>query len=316
MNFDIKDMQLFLKIADTGSLTQGAKEQARSLSAASSRLKSLEGQLGTKLFYRDNNGLTLTAAGNTFRVHAANIVKEYELTRKLFSSNQSHGAGQLRVLANAASIAEIVPDILATLLKSDGEVRVDVHPRNARQAIRGVLDFESDLALITGDEDLFELNSIHFSTDYIGVIFPVGHALDRTELPRLADVVKHRQLSIYGSTLKDFISEHVEAAQLQVDFRVLLDSFDPIARLVESNAGVSIIPESVALRLCQKYRLKCLRINEPWAFRQRRAVFGELEFLSFHARQFLNILTRKYFPIETHSLGLEDMLESRSPKAP
>ncbi len=309
MDFDIKDMQLFLKIADTGSLTQGAKERARSLSAASARLKLLESQLGPKLFYREPGGLTLTSSGEMLLAHAKNIIREYELTRKKFSAKQAHGTSRLRILANATSIAEIVPDILVSMLKRDGNVSVDVFPRNAKQAIRGILDFDSDLALITGDEDLCGLNSINFFTDHISVLFPWEHELSSAQAPRLSDIVKYPLLGIYGSTLTDFIREHVEASRLHAEFKILIDSFDPIARLAEANAGVAIIPESVAQRLCQKYRTKALRINEAWAFRERRAVFGDIDFLSFHARTFLNILIEKYFQIDANSVALEDMIE-------
>lgn len=309
MEFDIKDMQLFLKIADTGSLTQGAKERARSLSAASARLKMLEHQLGTKLFYREPSGLTLTSSGEMLLAHAENIVKEYELTKKHFSAKQLHGNSRLRILANATSIAEIVPDILVQMLKRNQSISVDVFPRNAKQAIRGVLDFDSDLALITGDEDLTGLNSIKFFTDYISVLFPWKHELDSIQTPGLAEISKYPLLGIYGSTLTDFIKEHLDASHLQGDFKILIDSFDAIARLAEANAGVALIPESVSQRLCQKYQLTYRRIHEPWAYRERRAVFGNLDFLSIHAREFLNTLIEKYFNLQSGSFTLEDKLE-------
>lgn len=309
MEFDIKDMQLFLKIADTGSLTQGAKERARSLSAASARLKMLENQLGTKLFYREPSGLTLTSSGEMLLAHAQNIVKEYELTKKHFSAKQLHGNSRLRILANATSIAEIVPDILVEMLKKYPNISVDALPRNAKQAIRGVLDFDSDLALITGNEDLCGLNSINFFTDYISVLFPKGHELEKINEPRLIDILKYPFLGIYGSTLTDFINEQVEAARLEANFKILIDSFEPLARLTEANAGIAIIPESVAKRLCEKHNVRYLKIHEAWAFRERRAVFGSLDFLSFHAREFLNILIEKYFKLEAGSFHLEDKLE-------
>ena len=311
MNFDIQDMQLFLKIADTGSLTQGARERARSLSAASARLRSLEHQLGTKLFYRDPNGLTLTSAGQAFLVHSRRIIDAYEVARKHFSRKEAGGVSRLRILANAASISEIIPDLVIALLKKDSNVNIDVSPRNARQAIKGILDHESDAALITGEEDLTGLNSILFSTDYIAVVFPPGHALASIAQPKLTDIVRFPLLSIYGSTLIDFIMEHIRNAKLQAEFRVLLDSFDPITRLVEADAGIAIIPESAALRLCSKYAVQTRRLDEAWAVRERRAIFGDFEFLSTQARDFLNILVGQYFDLDSDAVRLEDLVEPR-----
>lgn len=312
MNFDIQDMQLFLKIADTGSLTQGAKERARSLSAASARLRSLEHQLGTRLFYRDPDGLTLTSAGQAFLLHARKIVEAYEVARRQFASSHRAGASRLRILANAASISEIVPDLLIALLQRDADVHVEVHPRHARQAIKGILDHESDAALITGNEDLGGLNSVLFSTDYISVVFPNGHALAAIERPRLADIVRFPMLGVYGSTLIEFIEEHLRAARLQAHYRVLLDSFDPIARLVEANAGVAILSEPAAARLCGRYAVQMRRLDEDWAVRERRAIFGDFALLSVQARDFLDILVEKYFGVARGAVRLEDMVERAS----
>ncbi len=312
MNFDIQDMQLFLKIADTGSLTQGAKERARSLSAASARLRSLEEQLGARLFYREPSGLSLTSAGETLLVHARRIVHEYELTRAHFSSKEPKGMSRLRILANAASISEIIPDLVIALLGRDSNVNIDVYPCNARQAIKGVLDHEADVALITGNEDLCGLNSVLFSTDHLAVVFPHGHPLGTIARPKLHEIVQFPLLSIYGSTLIDFLQEHIRNAGLQAQYRVLLDSFDPMTRLVEANAGVAIIPESTALRLCTKYKVQAHRVDEDWAVRQRRAIFGDFAFLSAPVREFLDILIEKYFGPQSGAVRLEDIVEPQA----
>lgn len=312
MNFDIQDMQLFLKVAETGSLTQGAKERARSLSAASSRLRSLEDQLGARLFYREPNGLSLTSAGETLLVHARRIVQEYELTRAHFSSRELNSTSRFRILANAASISEIIPDLLIALLSRDGNVNIDVYPRNARQAIKGVLNYEADVALITGNEDLCGLNSVLFTTDHLAVVFPNGHPLGAIAQPKLHEIVQFPLLSTYGSTLIDFLQGHVRSAGLKAQYRVLLDSFDPMTRLVEANAGVAIIPESTALRLCTKYKVQAHRVDEDWAVRQRRAIFGDFAFLSTPARDFLSILIEMYFHVQHGTVRLEDMVEPQT----
>lgn len=309
MHFDIEDMQLFLKIASTGSLTQGAKEHARSVSAASTRLKTLENQLGAKLFYREVNGLTLTSAGQEFSVHARKIVNEYELTKKLFHRKGQSATAHLRVLANAASISEIIPDLVIALFKKNSQITIDAQPRNSLQAVKGILDHEADIGIITGNEDLSHLNSIIFSVDHLAVVYPQGHALASVQRPRLQDAVPYPFLSIYGSTLYEFIRHHLKNEQLEANFRVLLDSFDPITRLIEAGAGVAIIPESVALRLCSKYAVQSARLHDAWALRERRVVFGDLDFLSPPAQAFLRVLVEKYFGMDDAQIDILSLLE-------
>lgn len=63
MHFDFADLRLFARIAEEENLSRGAKKTFLSPAAASSRLKALEDQLGTRLFYRESKGLSLTPAG-------------------------------------------------------------------------------------------------------------------------------------------------------------------------------------------------------------------------------------------------------------
>ena len=70
MRLDFFDLQLFLNIIDTGSLTRGAERSAISLQAASERIKKLEQYYKTHLFTRHATGVRLTIAGQTFAEQA------------------------------------------------------------------------------------------------------------------------------------------------------------------------------------------------------------------------------------------------------
>ena len=56
MRFDFFDLQLFINILSTGSLTKGAERSAISLQAASERIKKLEHHFEVSLFTRHATG--------------------------------------------------------------------------------------------------------------------------------------------------------------------------------------------------------------------------------------------------------------------
>lgn len=309
MHFDIADMQLFIKVAEAGSLTQGARDQARSPSAASARLKSLESQLGARLFYREPNGLTLTSAGELFLAHAKRIVAEYELTKRVFHNRSFGGDEHLRIVANAASISEIIPDALLELLNRNPEMTIDVQPKNTVQSIRSILDNEADVALVAGAGDFASVNSILFTLDYLCVVAPNGHPILSADRKNLQEIAKHPMLSISGSTLYAFMNEKFKEANTEGRYRLLLDGFEPIIRLIEANAGIAVLPESVAIRYRRKYNFCHVRVDEEWAFRERRILFGNAEFLSPGALDFIQIIIRKYLASEPDGRPLEDFLE-------
>ncbi|MCV6610073.1 MAG: LysR family transcriptional regulator [Amphritea sp.] len=63
------DLNLFLRIAETGSITEAARQQGTSTAAASTALKRLEQQLDVQLFIRSTRSLRITPAGEKFLFH-------------------------------------------------------------------------------------------------------------------------------------------------------------------------------------------------------------------------------------------------------
>ena len=59
-----RNLELFIKVAEYGSITKAAKALYITQPAISNALAKLEGELGVKLFFRDKrNGLLLTEVG-------------------------------------------------------------------------------------------------------------------------------------------------------------------------------------------------------------------------------------------------------------
>src|ERR1700760_582254 len=65
MRFDLVDLQLFIAVADSRSITGGADRSHLALASASARIKGLEDALGVILFKRGRRGVELTAAGES-----------------------------------------------------------------------------------------------------------------------------------------------------------------------------------------------------------------------------------------------------------
>ncbi len=61
MRFDLVDLQLFIAVADSRSITAGASRAHLALASASARIKGLEAALGVALLKRGRRGVELTA---------------------------------------------------------------------------------------------------------------------------------------------------------------------------------------------------------------------------------------------------------------
>ena len=88
MRLDFFDLQLFLNIVDSGSLTKGAERSSISLQAASERIKKLEQQYTVSLFTRHASGVKLTIAGQTFAEQASLLIQQRKQLEQIKSGTQ------------------------------------------------------------------------------------------------------------------------------------------------------------------------------------------------------------------------------------
>jgi len=73
---DFRWLQDFLSLAEAGNFTSAADSRHSSQPAFSRRIQSLESWLGVELIDRSHYPTVLTPAGETFRLHAAELVKK------------------------------------------------------------------------------------------------------------------------------------------------------------------------------------------------------------------------------------------------
>ncbi|MBC7732186.1 MAG: LysR family transcriptional regulator, partial [Bacteriovorax sp.] len=82
---DITLARTFLEIVSSRSFVQAADRLHITQTAVSARVKTLEEELGRKLFVRNRAGASLTPAGELFIRHALALVQVWERARQQVS---------------------------------------------------------------------------------------------------------------------------------------------------------------------------------------------------------------------------------------
>ncbi|WP_247350410.1 LysR family transcriptional regulator [Ralstonia pseudosolanacearum] len=294
MHFDFADLRLFSRIAEEQNLSRGARRAFLSPAAASARLKALEEQLGTRLFYRDNKGLSLTPAGEKLLRHARVIERQFEHVRSDFEEFSKDEVGHIRIFANTTAVTEFMPEVLATFMAERPAVTVDLQERLTRDIIRGVLDGSADLGIISGPIQSDELEVVHFSTDKLVLCTPVGHPLATADRGiAFADTLDYPHVSLHeGSTLHAFLTELVRDQRRRLQIRIQVRSFEAMCRMVETGVGIGVVPLSAALRHRKTMQLEIVELADAWAIRERAVIVRDLEGLPGCARALIDELMK------------------------
>jgi DNA-binding transcriptional LysR family regulator len=293
MHFDLADLRLFIHIAESPSLTQGARRAFLSPAAASTRIKALEQQLNTRLLYRDSRGVELTPAGERLLQHARLIMRQVDYLKSEFADYGADSAGHIRIFANTTAVTEFLPEVLAGFMAGRPGVTVDLQEKLSRDIVRGVLDGAADLGIIAGPVEVQDLQVLHFSTDKLVIVVPVGHPLAERPSATLRQTLAFQHIGLHdGSTLLSFLRDHVERMGEQLSLRIQVSGFEAICRMVEAGVGIGILPESAARRHSRTMKLVTVELDEPWAVRERSVLVRELEALPGTVRALIDLLRR------------------------
>ena len=144
MNIPWDDVQLFLAVAETGSLSSAAKRLQVGQPTVSRRLAQLEYLLGYTLFRREAGGVALTSAGARL-VEPAKKMADWagEITRVASSSDRSP-AGVVRVTAAPGVAFDVLAPFAAVVKAKHPKLQLEVLSAvNQLDLARG----EADLAL-------------------------------------------------------------------------------------------------------------------------------------------------------------------------
>lgn len=280
MHFDLADLRLFIHIAESPSLTQGARKACISPAAASARVKSLEQSIGSRLLYRDSRGVELTSSGQLFLQHARVIMRQVEYMKTEFTESGAEAAGHIRIFANTTAVTEFMPEVLAGFLAERRGVTVDLQERLTRDIVRGVLEGATDLGIVAGPVKSESLQVLRFSTDRLVLVTPLDHPLASRRKVKLAEIAVYPQIALHdGTTLLRFLREQVELLGHSLSMRIQLYSFEAMCRMVEAGVGIAVLPESSARRHQRTMKLTVINLDESWVVRERSILLRDLEAL-------------------------------------
>jgi DNA-binding transcriptional LysR family regulator len=269
MRFDLVDLQLFVAVADSGSITHGATRAHLALASASARIKGLEADLGVTLVRRRRRGVELTAAGESLRDHARTIMHQVAMMQGDIASFASGVRASVHLLANTSGLSEHLPKALASFLREYPDISLDIEERESVDIVGAIAGGAADLGFAAEHALPEHFERFSFGEDRLMLVAPKRGAFSTR---RQIDFIEVTDCDFVGLTNATALAVHIgrHAARLGVRLRVRarLRDFDAICRMVAAGVGVAVVPEAAAKRCAQTMPITLLAIRDSWANRQ------------------------------------------------
>lgn len=295
MRYDLTDLKLFLRVAETGSITAGAEQTHLALASASARIRGMEDTLGVPLLVRGRRGVEPTAAGRTLLHHARAITQQMERMRADLGEYATGLKGHIRLLCNTSALTEYLPDALADFMAKHPQVNIDLEERLSREIVQALRNDLADVGIISDAVDNSGLEIALLRKDRLVLVMAPGHPLARRVGRRASvafgDVVDEEFIGLAGdSALQQHIGEHATRLGARLRYRVRVRSFDAVCRMVAVGNGIAVVPESAAQRSRDASAVKVLGLSDSWANRRQLLATRSYAALPGYAKELVDAL--------------------------
>ncbi len=247
-------IQLIVKISETGSFTKAGEELHMTQPAVSRAVATIESQLGTKLIKRNKkNGLFFTDVGERVLINFRNILGELQKVDELIAAEQGLEIGKVHIGAYPTACTRFIPKIIRTMEDKYPGLEVKISEGSVDQVKEWLRSKSVDVGMIIPPVEDFDI--VPLTKDQLIVIMHSSNPLYQKEtigIPDLQDedIIIGRggyEVQIH-SLFKDF--------KLKPKVRFVIDYIDTALCMVQEGLGITIttkknilsLPENVVFR--------------------------------------------------------------------
>ncbi|MBT2526197.1 MULTISPECIES: LysR family transcriptional regulator [Streptomyces] len=250
---DPRRLRILRAVADHRTVTAAAAALYLTPSAVSQQLAALEQETGHTLLTRSGRGVRLTAAGDILLAHANAVLAQLERAEAELAAYAGGAAGEVRVVAFATGIAEVLAPAIARLADGHPDIRVRVRDAEGDESLPLVLDGEADVALAVEyrgapREDDRRLARVPLYAEPFDAVLHASHPLGQSPTVSLAELADSDWIGPYpGNPCHDVMLLACELAGFEPRLVHSSDDFRAVVALAGAGAGVALVPRS-ALR--------------------------------------------------------------------
>jgi DNA-binding transcriptional LysR family regulator len=147
MKTTLDELQAFVAVVDTGSITAASELLGLTISATSRTLGRLEEKLQTTLLRRTTRRLELTEEGAAFLQHARAILASVDEAEEQMAARRLRPAGRLRVDAATPFMLHVLVPLIAGFRERYPEVELEL---NSNEGITDLIEKRTDVAFRIG----------------------------------------------------------------------------------------------------------------------------------------------------------------------
>jgi DNA-binding transcriptional LysR family regulator len=242
---DLRALEVFCKIMELRSFSRAAEAVLLTQPTVSGHIKTLEEELGLRLFDRAGKSVTPTRAGELLHGYARRILALREEAQQAISEHKGGLRGHLAVGGSSIPGAYILPPLLAAFKREHPEVTIGLHISGSHEIVRSVIEGAAEVGMVGARFEEGRVQYEPFAEDELVLAVGTKHPWARrstvrpTELAGQAFIMRERG-SGTRKVMEETLARHdLEPGSLHVALEVTGN--EAVRQAVKAGAGVAVI---------------------------------------------------------------------------
>ena len=239
MNYNY--LRYFSVLAQLEHYTLAADRLEISQPSLSSAIRSLENELGVKLFEKVGRNIRLTEQGRYFQKKVDSAMEELSAATEALMTSRENAPVVIRLGFVSGSLEGALSRTMAAYIQENHRCRFHITEGSARDLMDLLRQEKLDVAIVdvTSRDRSLHFRQLRQRDFYVAV--PMGHPLSGQRSLKVGDLVHYNQIGFSHSMEHNFEdwASHPDARQ---NFRCQVNTVSSALELVRAGMGIATVP--------------------------------------------------------------------------
>ncbi len=257
---DLNEIAVFIKVVQTGSFSQAAKQLGMPNSTVSFKVSSLEKRLGLTLIQRTTRKLNITPAGQSYFKACLQGIEQIQAAETEMASIQGEPQGLLRITAPIELGSSVLPDLVSQYTSKYPKVRVEVILSGRRVDL---LAESVDLAIRAGELKDSSLIAKKIGSGYFAPVASPKYLKAKGKPSHPRELKDHDCVQFTPMGLEEWkLISSKGAFNAALPARMMIDDLAMVKLLTLKGDGIALLPTHLCYPEIQAGKL--VRILPDW----------------------------------------------------
>ena len=289
---DFEQLRTFLEVSRLRSFSRAAQKLLRTQPAISAQIRSLEQEVGARLFDRDGGKVTFTAAGRLFEPFAEYCMERQRHILLAVAEQERSPRGELTISANEATHLYVLPQVFAHFRRQYPRVMLSVVRAERLRTVESVVNREVDFGVVSLPVRDARLTVETIHRDELALVAPQGHPLAGRSTLRIQEAVKYPLLLPAHGRRREQLDELFRVNEISPRVAMEVESSEMLKRYVSVGLGLGFLPRTNVAEEEHAGTLCLLSLEGVRLARDLGLIFRKDRQLSRAGQEFLEIATQ------------------------